>query len=501
MPTLQAPTHDDLGFVPAGAEHADLGFEEAPSSDPAAAMAEFRDKPGHPTIRGLLDMIPGSHKFIARADSLVSGEPYEKKLAETDALYDKEREDPRFRVGQAVTALALPGSSMKGMALLGAAQGAGDARGSFAHTLAGAGLGGVLGAGLNKAGGLASKAVAAAPSFLDKLAIGMGRKALAGGGAISVTKPLSDAAVREALDSGAIKLGGTVGGASERLGNLRAGVGDQYGKIVDSLMAHGVRGPEAETMAERLAAEGRSIASSNTNPAVRSAYDKEALALRAREPAEAAGEEGAFTVARDSEGRLSLRQAENMKRSLQDRATSAYKQLDPSEVGEAHMGVASLYRQANEDAIDQGVRASGDPFSEALGAQFVPVKQRLGNLIEAGNVADQAASRAARNKSLSLTDTIAGAAGLAHGTGGAVMAAGANKLLRTRGPSTAAVALSAASKLAGMAQTQPQALGKFAAPLAQAAARGADAIAATHYTLSQDPAYQALTHALSENDQ
>jgi len=56
-------------------------------------------------------------------------------------------------------------------------------------------------------------------------------------------------------------------------------------------------------------------------------------------------------------------------------------------------------------------------------------------------------------------------------------------------------AVSIAQKLAGMATTQPQVLGKFAGPLAHAASRGDDAVAATHYILAQDPEYQDLMHA------
>lgn len=497
MPTPPAP--DDLGFVetPQSA-HDDLGFQpapETPSADPRAALAQMNDAPGHPTIRGLLDMLPGSHKFIAAADAAKDAltsdakftPSYEKHLAETDALYNQERQDPRFRIGQAAGVLAMPVSSAKGMAALGAAAGAGDARGDFAHTLEGAGLGGAVGAATGLAGPVISKAASSAAPYLDQLAIKMGRKALSGGGAISVAKPLSDEAVREALDSGAIKFGGTVTGAADRLDGLRSGVGDQYGKIVTALKGMGIEGPEADVLAQKMVAEGRSVSATSMNPAASGAYEQAAAQI-ASKPVNA-------------NGRLALDQAESLKRSAQDMAKSAYRKLEPGEVGDAHMGVASMLRQANEDAIEQGAQASGNPMIDALAKQFVPVKQRLGNLIEAGNVADQAASRAGRNKSISLTDTIAGAAGLSHGAGGAFAAMTGNKLLRTRGPSTAASVLSSASKLANLAQTQPAVLGKFAAPLQQAAARGADAVAATHFTLTQDPAYQELMHRVAENDQ
>lgn len=467
----------------------------APAPDIYSALADLREKPGHPTLRGALDMIPFSHKIIAASETagdLFGDKPlsqaYAENLKKTDALYDSEREDPRFRVGQVGGALAMPApNGLGGMMAFGAAQGAGDMRGSLSEDAGGATVGGILGAAFHGLTKLPAKAL----PYLEEMALKYGRKALAGGGAISTAKKLSDPAVKEALDSGAITFGGTASGAADRLQALRGAVGSTYGEIVQKLEAAGIAGPEARVLAQSYWNEATTTRANTMQRRVPKVFTEAA--------------EDAAAKPTDATGRLSLTQTENLKRSLQDMAQSSYKKLEPTELGSAQEKAASMMRQATEDAIDQGVNANRglrrNQTLQDLAASFVPVKQRLGNLIEASQVANEAASRAARNKSISLTDTIAGAAGLAHGDPMQAMAAtGVNKFLRERGASSGAVTMNLAGKLAQMASQNPQALGRFASPLTQASARGADALAAHHFVMSQDPEYQALAHKLAENE-
>lgn len=496
----EAPTQGarPLGLVLPGPEPAGSPDAAPPAAQPDiyAALAALREKPGHPTLRGAIDVIPFSHKIIAAGETagdLFGDKPlsqaYEDNLKKTDAQYDEERNDPRFRVGQVGGVLAMPTpKGLGGMAAFGAAQGAGDMRGSLSEDAGGATAGGILGAAFHGLTKLPAKAM----PYLEELALKYGRKALAGGGAISTAKQLSDPAVKEALDSGAITFGGTASGAADRLQALRGAVGDTYGDIVAKLEASGIPGPKASVMAQSYVAAQSAAAANTMNDAVPAVFGDAAKSL-AQKPVDAAGN-------------LTLTQTENLKRSLQGMARSSYKRLLPTEVGSAQEQAASMMRQATEDAIDNGVNSSralrrNQPLQD-LAAQFEPVKERLGNLIEASNVANEAASRAARNKTFSLTDTIAGAAGLAHGDPIQAMAAtGVNKFLRERGASSGAVTMNAAAKLASLAQSNPEALGKFASPLTQASARGADALAAHHFVMSQDPDYQALAHKLAESDQ
>ena len=73
-----------------------------------------------------------------------------------------------------------------------------------------------------------------------------------------------------------------------------------------------------------------------------------------------------------------------------------------------------------------------------------------------------------------------------------------NKAVRERGASSAAVSL---DKLSNLVSKQPQIFGQYAGPLSSAAARGSDALAATHYLLGQtSPEYRELTSNLPDDN-
>src|SRR5207253_8367332 len=121
--------------------------------------------------------------------------------------------------------------------------------------------------------------------------------------------------------------------------------------------------------------------------------------------------------------------------------------MQPTEVGQAHEETASMMRQAVEDEIAQQAavanRAQRRGGVPDLAAEFVPVKQELGNLIEASNVAREGMAREGRRSFFSLPDIIAAMSGYGH-HGSPVEAAAtglATHFARTRGPSTAAVLL------------------------------------------------------------
>lgn len=195
-----------------------------------------------------------------------------------------------------------------------------------------------LGAGV---GGLAAEGLSALAKPLAgplrEAAVGTARRILRNtGGSLSAAKPLSSEAAQEVLDMGIIKPFGTSKGAATRLAAARSAVGDEYGKIVQALEARGITGPQADALAQQYAAEGASVGARSMNPAVPRAYETAADQLA-----------GKPTV----NGRLGLTQAEDLKRSLQDQATSAYKQMQPGELARAHEETASMMRQAVEDEI------------------------------------------------------------------------------------------------------------------------------------------------------
>lgn len=150
--------------------------------------------------------------------------------------------------------------------------------------------------------------------------------------------------------------------------------------------------------------------------------------------------------------RLGLTQGENIKRSFQDQASAAYKQLDPGEVGEAKTDAASILRAAVERSIERQAA-----LAPRAAADFVPVKQRLGPLIEAGNAADRGAVMADRRHAISLIDLLAATAG---GHGDPLKSAGValgSKALRTFGPSAATWALKGGANAAGGIANTPEA--------------------------------------------
>jgi hypothetical protein len=283
------------------------------------------------------------------------------------------------------------------------------------------------------------EAAGAAGGAVAGEALGMGAKALSGplrslalattkrilrntGGSIAASKPLSDEAAQEVLDIGAVKTFGTSGGAAERLETARSKVGDVYGRIVKALEDAGITGPDAQVLAQKYAAEG---ASQNPVSEATPVYEKLADKLSG------------------VQGRVSLTEAENMKRSLQDQARSAYKQMQPNEVGRAKEDAASMMRQAVEDEIaKQTAPMVVAPETKAIAAQFEPVKQQAGRLIQADNVAQAGVARAANRHAISPADIAAFVGEQAH-SGNPLRSAGAALLMhlaRTRGPSTVAAA-------------------------------------------------------------
>lgn len=109
------------------------------------------------------------------------------------------------------------------------------------------------------------------------------------------------------------------------------------------------------------------------------------------------------------------------------------------------------------------------------------------------------------NKMFGLTDTILGAGGVAAApyTGGLSAApialVGGKKLLEKYGSQTAAIGL---DKIGDVVKNNPQAFGKFANVLNQAASRGKNALGAAHFILqSQNPEYREQIKNLKDGEE
>lgn len=450
--------------------------DEMSNDDISAALAPhtsaggtFADHALNSGMMGFSDEAEAGYKALAKkvlpaalgGTDLPLGEQYRQdRDVSRQRLSEEKQEHPKVALGADIAGAILPAVATLGggtpasapstamrllrAAVSGGALGGVSALGSsdkedLGGMAADAGKGAAVGAGLGMGFSQAGQLTGPLSKWLRGQAVDTGRRFLSGTStSLSRAKPLSDPAVLEAFAQGAIKPGTSIASAAEKLAAAREDVGNVYGRIIDALDANGIRGPEAEALAQKFAAEGRSVAASNTNPAVRGVYDNEAQALTAREPG------GAFTVDRDPSGLLRLRQAESMKQSLQDRARSAYAQQFPKEVGEANMGAASMMRQANEDAITQGAAASGDPMTQAIAEGFVPVKDKLGRIIQAADAATMAAQRAQKNHAIGLKELLM--------SGGNPVKLGGAMLLKTRGTSTVAAGAMKASEMLDGAQ-------------------------------------------------
>jgi hypothetical protein len=144
-------------------------------------------------------------------------------------------------------------------------------------------------------------------------------------------------------------------------------------------------------------------------------------------------------------------------------------------------GLLAVRRGAKE-AIEQKGNAAAEILGDSAG-KIKNTNKRLGNLLEIQDMSADAIARDAANRSISLTDTIAGAGGLGAGAvfGGpaaiatAAGAAGVNKLGRMYGNSLMATGSNAVAeglksispKFAEMAQKNPQGFSLLVQNLAQ----------------------------------
>ena len=367
---------------------------------------------------------------------------YRRRMAEA------QRQNPKsYGAGQLAGAVAVPGSGLKAVVSQAAAQGLGqsesdltegDVGGAVADTAKGAAIG-AAGFGAGKALGVGmSKAAPALKRALRNYSIEKGRKALTSGAdQLAQKNPVSEAAVQEALESGAIRLGGSTAGTAKRLEDLAQARGTVYGEILDDLEASGVRGPAASEVARRLWEAGQREAQQTTIEQVPRTYLKAARSVAAKESDEFAP--GAT---------LGLRQAEALKRSLQEEAKAAYQQLAPRSVGKAKMDAARIVREANEEAVSRAAADApvGSPVRE-MGEAFEPVKRRLAATLEAKAAADKGLAKESTRTSDSASRALSAAAhgvapgqaavlgilqDLYRGRGASTMAAGAYKLARGR---------------------------------------------------------------------
>lgn len=169
---------------------------------------------------------------------------------------------------------------------------------------------------------------------------------------------------------------------------------------------------------------------------------------------------------------------------LQQMKTSMNPFLDTKDFSNDMAGMSKEGLKALRSTTRQAIEDKGNLAAEALGEAGGGIREtnrKLGSMLGAEKLAENAMARDAANRSISLTDSIAGAGGLSAGSAiggaasggvGAVAMAGANKVLRSFGDPLAATGLNSLSKqlikipkFAAMAQDNPGAFQSMIANL------------------------------------
>lgn len=273
-------------------------------------------------------------------------------------------------------------------------------------------------------GGALTKAARWPGEVLERGGVAMGRRAMSGAKGLKAEEALSDAAVRTAMDEGALLPLGTTKGAAKRLAAVRERLGTEHARIVEALKTKGVHGPEAQALADTWLEKALKKDANSLGSSVPDLYLD-----RADEVLKKAG----------PDGRLALDQSIDITRDLQGQAK--YGKFEETLVNRAKRDVASDVRRAVEGEVDAAAAKSADPELGRLATEFRPLKRKLGAIIEASDHAREEASRQSSRSLLNPFDLVA-AGSTGTFTGNPMKAAAAYvgaHLLRSRGPSTAAL--------------------------------------------------------------
>lgn len=163
-----------------------------------------------------------------------------------------------------------------------------------------------------------------------------------------------------------------------------------------------------------------------------------------------------------------------------------------SAINDVAENIAMSHREYLNQAAEN---AAGDIGGDGLKATIQKANQQYSQGRDAAKLLNNRTSSELGNKTFGLTDTIIAAT--AHNPLMALGEVGIKKTAEGYGNQTSAVG---ADWLRKVVQDSPQALGRWSAPLSQAAARGMNSLAATDYILQQtDPEYRKHLNTLKSD--
>jgi len=373
-------------------------------------------------------------------------------------------------------------------------------------------VGGAVGAALQGAfSAVAGIGNALRPSSLRKLAE---EKAVKAAGAMTreqrelaragTLRPLG----RELLDKKIVTFGASLEDVAERAGAQKAAAGQEIGNAlqkVDDLVAAAKGAADDGTIA--LPEQAKAAFKAQLDDAyqfnmqrIGQRIEKEIIAPNAKNPLLRGEMQKLAAIADDFKSQAPQTLAEgNVIKGTQGKITNFNSDTVPQAFKQEVYGII---KTELEDVVEKTAQLQAAVAKNtglqvpklAEGAKdakaaYVAAKKSYGLSKEAEEIAERRLGTVRSNRELSLTDYIAGGAGLASGgPAQALLLGGANKLLRRYGDAALAVG---ADKLALVIEKSPEALGKFG-PLLIKAARDNTSLMATHTALMKDPEYAAI---------
>ena len=381
--------------------------------------------------------------------------------------------------GGAAPALLSGGTSIGALAAQGALQGFGSSNadlteGDYQGAIRDATIGGSIGAigeGVGRLGGKliskipVGKAVDALSGKLGNVAENLAVKATGATG--RQAEQFAPNAGRELLDRGIVRFGRTAEDVAERAASASKEAGKAIGSALEDLDARGVKA-SIENVTNAIEGKIKELAEVPGNDTIIRQLNRELDNLYERGASE-----------------LPVSIGEKAKRAFQSQTNYA----SPEAEKKASAQLASAFKDEVESAA-----MKADP---SIANKFIEDKKVYGLLKPIQEAAEKRASQLNQSPFGGLGDFAAGAAGSLGGGPGIAATVGARRLLAPRLASSGAII---ADNLADVVAKTPQVLGKFAKPLMDAAARGGNSLAATHFVLSQtNPEYRDLTMKSQED--
>ncbi|NJO18785.1 MAG: hypothetical protein HC838_00175 [Spirulinaceae cyanobacterium RM2_2_10] len=427
-------------------------------------------------------------------------ENYRKHRDESRANYKsaEEANPDTYMAGQfggAIAPALLSGGSSLGatvgsLAAQGAVQGFGASKADLTQDdLYGAAIDTALGGAIGGTAGVIGKGLARIPfrkaaSYVgDKLADVAEKFAVKATGATGKqAESFAPNAGRELLDRGIVRFGRT----AEDVAARAAAASDEAGKAIESALeeldSKGVRASLAN-VSDAIQANIDELEKIPGNEKIIQQLRREVRNLQNRamkgiqegiKKAPEAADDAIFEEATT----LPISIAEKAKRAFQGQTNYASPEAEKK-------ASAQLARAFREEVEQSALKADS-----ALAEKFLEDKRTFGLLNPIQEAAEKRASQLNQSPFGGFGDFAAGAAGSVGGVGGVSGTVAARRLLAPRLASAGAVL---ADNLSDIVQKAPQMLGKFAKPLQDAAARGGNSLAATHFVLQQtNPEYRQM---------